>query len=123
MSRPALVAAKILQILQEKHVLSATAILGELENQETEVNKTSVYRALEKLVESGQVCKQIFSNDELVYELRDHHHDHLVCLRCNSIESVKCETKTATKIKGFLVEHHHTTFFGTCKKCLSLPVK
>ena len=123
MSRPALVGAKILEILHEKHILSATSLILELERLETGVNKTSVYRALEKLVQNGQVCKQVFTNDELVYELRTHHHDHLVCLRCNSVESVRCETKVAKKVKGFIVDHHHTTFFGTCKKCACLLVK
>lgn len=117
MGRPALVSHKILEVLEERHALSAPDLLVALGQTGTQVNKTSVYRALEKLTEDGIVCKQTLSGETLVYELRDHHHDHLVCEKCGTVQKIPCLTKVPNSIEGFAVHHHHTTFFGECKGC------
>ena len=117
MSRPATVQPAILSLLEKQHILSALQISAELEKSGHDVNKTTVYRALEKLQESGQVCKQIFGNDQLMYELRTAHHDHLVCESCGKVETTNCVNSTPPKIHGFQVSHHHMTIFGKCRAC------
>lgn len=117
MGRPALLAGHITQILQTQHVLTAPAILMALEADGVSVNKTSVYRALEKLESDGAVCKQTLTGEDIVYELRAEHHDHLVCEVCGSVEKIECLTTTPAVVNGFTIHHHHTTLFGKCKKC------
>ncbi|MEP7166842.1 MAG: transcriptional repressor [Candidatus Woesebacteria bacterium] len=112
MSRPATVQPAILLALEKHHILSPNDLQKSLS-----VNKTTIYRALEKLVESGKICKQVFRDDQLMYELRDSHHDHLVCETCGKVEAISCVTNTPHKIKDFAVNHHHTTLFGTCSNC------
>lgn len=117
MGRPALLSAQIITVLQSLHVLSAPDLLTQLEARGVSVNKTSVYRALEKLSEDGILCKQTLTGQTIVYELRESHHDHLVCERCGSIQKIQCVTDSPTKIEGFEVHHHHTTLFGVCHTC------
>lgn len=117
MARPAVIGEKICSLLRTHHLLSAVAIVELLKNQEGSVNKTTVYRALEKLSGAGLVCKQTLGKDEIVYEIRDHHHDHIVCTHCGKTQSIACATKTAKNVEGFSIDHHHTTFFGLCNSC------
>lgn len=117
MARPARIGEKIATLLREKHLLSAVAILEELQKLDVIVNKTSVYRALEKLSHDGIVCKQTFGGDVVMYEIRDHHHDHLVCTHCGKTQSITCATKLSKNLDGFSIDHHHTTFFGLCSLC------
>lgn len=117
MGRPALLSAHILSILENRHLLSAPDILGELEKNGIIVNKTSVYRALEKLTTDNLICKQTVAGETLVYELREAHHDHLVCEKCGKITKVPCLTNPPQDVGGFQVHHHHTTFFGLCHTC------
>lgn len=117
MSRPATVQPAIISLLEKQHVLSASQIAAHLEKSGQDVNKTTIYRALEKLLESGTVCKQVFGDDLLMYELRHDHHDHLVCETCGTVETTDCITTTPKKIGGFQVNHHHTTIFGQCSEC------
>lgn len=107
----------ILEILTENHLLSAPQILEKMSEQGQKVNKTSVYRALEKLLASGTICKQVFGEDTLLYELRNSHHDHLVCENCHTIQAVECTTQPHITATNFTVSHHHMTVFGTCENC------
>lgn len=117
MGRPAVVSQKILDILEQKHALSASDILMALGQVGTQVNKTSIYRALEKLTSDGIVCRQTLVGETVVYELREHHHDHLVCEKCGLVQKIPCLTKSPPTIQGFEVHHHHTTIFGLCPNC------
>jgi Fe2+ or Zn2+ uptake regulation protein len=107
----------IIQLLSDHHLLSAPSILEKMTSQGHAVNKTSVYRALEKLLASGTICKQIFSEDVLLYELRNSHHDHLVCESCGKVEASPCSTEKEIIVHNFTVSHHHLTIFGTCADC------
>lgn len=103
---------------RKQHILSAKEIQTKLEKQIPDLNKTTVYRALDKLMEEGKVCRQIFGDDRLMYELRDdHHHDHLVCENCSKVEQIPCQTDRKGVMQGFQINHHHTTLFGICKIC------
>lgn len=106
----------ITQILEEKHTLTGPEIVTELDERGQSVNKTSVYRAIEKMLTDGVLCRHSFSDTVVSYELRDHHHDHAVCEHCGKVQVVECSTHHP-KIAGFLVEHHHATYFGLCAKC------
>lgn len=110
-------AATIFSLLQEKHLLSAKAIAELVNHRGHRYNKTSVYRALDRLLEEGVVCRHYFANDEAGYELREHHHAHLVCTRCGMVTTSRCAYAHPTKIGTFTVNHHHLTLFGVCQTC------
>lgn len=110
----------ITELLKQYHLLSAPQILEKMIESGQKVNKTSIYRAIEKLLAAGTICKQILGQDILLYELRDDHHDHLVCESCGKIQAVACTTPTAITEVDFTVSHHHMTVFGLCADCSKL---
>ncbi len=110
----------IVELLGKHHLLSAHQILEQLLVQKRHFNKTSVYRALEQLVVAELVCPQHFLEAETVYELRAHHHTHLVCEQCGSVKAADCKFSEPKNIDGFQVTHHHVTLMGLCQNCAVL---
>ncbi len=117
MARPDKISLKIAQILQRNHTLSAPEIVEKLKQLGEECNKTSVYRALERMSDREEVCRHMFGGQTATYELRSHHHDHLVCTVCGQIQEIPCLTQLPREVADFQVEHHHLTLFGTCASC------
>lgn len=118
MARTAILPKKILTLLEKNHFLTVGQIIVALAQSGKTYNKTSVYRALEKLMADGLVCKESFGESESMYELRTQHHDHAVCTNCEKIVAVECQSHSEKKIPGFTVDHHHTTLYGTCTDCV-----
>jgi Fur family ferric uptake transcriptional regulator len=87
------------------------------------VNKTTVYRQIEKLLESGQILEIELGDGKKRYEIKDDkHHHHLVCRNCGSLEDIHlsedvllAEVNNQSKFK---VEHHSLEFFGLCVNCI-----
>jgi Fe2+ or Zn2+ uptake regulation protein len=117
MPRPDKSSQYILDLLEEYHALTAPEIVEKLEEKGQEFNKTSIYRAIERLQENGHICRYMFGGTTVVYERRDHHHDHLVCNVCSKVETVPCSVDIPQEINGFRVDHHHLTMFGVCAGC------
>jgi len=106
--------------------LSVLSINEILEAENVHVNKTTIYRELEFLLERKLITSIQFNEDKKRYELiRDHHH-HLVCDQCGNIEEVKIkaledlfgEIETQLRdLKKFKLVNHSLEFFGVCKEC------
>ena len=96
---------QILNLLAEHHLLTAPDILQKLEDVDHPYNKTSVYRAIDKLLNDDQICRLSFGTNEILYELRNHHHDHLVCSNCGSVEAAHCHVEYG-ELGGFKPDHH-----------------
>ena len=114
----------LLEALQgEPHPISVDDLQKKLSKK---LNRVSVYRALEDLVEASLVRRIDISKDHALYEMsvgRKHHH-HAVCTSCGHIEDISgCHTQELMKearrgAKGFSrIEDHSLEFFGICKKC------
>lgn len=117
MSRPQVLAQEIIGLLTEHHLLSSRSLLQKLLQVGKKYNKTSVYRALETLAEQGTICSHDFTGKETLYELRDHHHDHVVCSLCGTVAEAPCSVSSPQRMRGFKIDHHHVTYFGTCPEC------
>lgn len=109
-------------ILSKKHLLTAVEILDELSSRGFDYNKTSVYRALEKMLKEEIICRQGLGTPEIYYELRNDSHDHMICTKCSKLSKIS-EIKLPDDLGGFTVEHHHLTVYGICADCqqLGLP--
>lgn len=118
MARTAVLPQKIEELLKQHHLLSANEIITRLAQAEKKYNKTSIYRALEKLEQTGKICKENFGDSEALYELRAKHHDHAICTNCDSILAVQCTNHILKHIPGFQPDHHHTTIYGLCQSCV-----
>lgn len=117
MSREPKLAQRIVRLLATKHLLSAGEILNTLNAGEKQWNKTSVYRALDRLVENGDVCQHYFHDSQAVYELSSHHHAHVFCKNCGIVVIAECDYAEEPKVKNFQIDHHHLTLIGICQKC------
>lgn len=111
--------------LLDKTPLSVRDILYELQKVRIMVNKTTVYRELEKLQTRGIIDVVRLKDRKQYYELasREHHH-HLICLSCERVEDVDmdeakllAEEETVNRERGFIVLRHSLEFFGLCKGC------
>ena len=117
MPRTSIIPEKIVELLNKNHLLSVAKMQEIFESSGENYNKTSIYRSLEKLIENGEICKQNFSEQEAVYELRNNHHDHAVCTNCEKIVAVECESHLKKNVSGFNIDHHHTTLYDLCDNC------
>lgn len=117
MPRKPRLAQKIEGLFADRHLLSASDIVRLLKKSADSYNKTSVYRALDQLLEKGILCQQYFTDGQALYELREDHHTHMVCKNCQKILVADCDYHPSQKIKNFTVEHHHVTLVGLCDDC------
>jgi len=113
---PQTVGRTIQDLLAEHHLLTAPQLVEFLDQKGQKVNKTSVYRALDKLLAANLVCKLNLLGNELHYELQTEHHDHLVCLNCGKVIATECQLQFQAPA-NFKVDHHHLTVFGWCEEC------
>jgi len=107
--------------------LSAPQILLTLGRMSLVVNKTTVYRELERLEKIGIVRGVWFQDRKQYYELadRDHHH-HFVCTLCDNITDIEInESGILAKAErigrrlGFHITTHAVEFYGQCTACVS----
>ena len=107
-----------------KKPLSAKEILAILKRKGLSVNKTTVYRELQFLIDEGFLKKIHLNPEETSYEPEELiHHHHLVCEVCGRIDSItdclaeKFEDKVFKK-KGFKIKKHNLEFYGACSRCI-----
>lgn len=111
--------------LQSRTPLSVPELLVKLKKSGVVVNKTTVYRELERLEALNLVRSVKLAPRRASYELatREHHH-HLVCVSCETVEDIDIaeseltrEEKKVKAEKQFTVLRHSLEFFGLCQKC------
>lgn len=107
----------LINLLKTEHLLSVAEILTLLAKNGKKYNKTSVYRALDQLLEEDLVCRYYFNEAQASYELREEHHTHLLCNKCGRVDSVECDYAQPAMAKGFAIDHHHLTLIGVCGEC------
>lgn len=105
--------------------LDAQALQDFLAAQGQVVNKTTVYRELQFLLDRGVLVEVNFGDAKRRYEIAGlPHHHHLICTKCQSVQDIFVEqdlSKLEQKItaeKSFQIHSHSLEFFGLCKACL-----
>lgn len=93
-----------------------------------DVNKTTVYRNLDKMVEKGQLAKhKSMISDGFIYQVtgEENHcteHMHFQCCKCGSVVHLD-DKKTSEYLKsvsadlGFEIDLKLSSFNGICQKC------
>ena len=106
---------------KEKHT-NVQEISAYLRSEGTPVGTATIYRQLDRLVESGNVrkfvidgktgaCYQYIENEK---ECREHFH--LKCLSCGKLIHLSCGQLIG--INRHIAEHHgFTVFYGKCAEC------
>lgn len=109
------------------HGCTVPQLLAVLAKKKITPNKTTLYRQLASLVESG--CMQSVqvggaTRFELVADGRGHHH-HFVCTRCERatelpltrVESELEKVESDLRARGFQPRQHALEIFGLCSMC------
>lgn len=109
----------------EKH-FSAEDVYFALVSKGEKIGRTTVYRQLDKLVETGKVRKFIVGeNDACCYQYNDehcHNHYHLKCSGCGRLIHTECDfldklSKHIFDDHQFAIDGSKTVLYGTCKSC------
>lgn len=105
--------------------INITDIKLALENLDTKVNRTTIYRELDFLLKEKVIQEIELGENKKRYELlsEDNHHHHIICINCKKIEDVELHTDlskeeaTIDKEKNFKTLNHSLEFFGLCSNC------
>jgi Fur family ferric uptake transcriptional regulator len=112
----------------KEHSFSAYDVNEYMWNKGINVNITTIYRNLDKLIEEGAVTKYKTSEDGFCryqYALPDakcESHIHMQCRECGKILHLEChfmeEIKTHLyEYHGFELECHGSVLMGLCREC------
>ena len=93
------------------------------------VGKTTVYRRVDKLVQSGEVRKFTAERGQsATFQLMEHHHNcedhlHLKCVRCGKFIHLECDVMAGVnehilEHHGFRVDNTKSLLFGLCSDCM-----
>ena len=79
----------------------------------------TVYREVNRLLESNDIKTVSIPGDPPRYEQAQHHHHHFKCQSCDKVYELEGCSTTLNKMvpKGFKTINHDLTFFGLCKIC------
>lgn len=99
------------------------AVYAQVQRYSTAVNRATVYRNLEFLLQLGLVTTTHLRNNQTVYELvGSAPHHHLLCQACGHMLTLEHAPvqKLFAQIErglGFKVTTNHLALFGLCKQC------
>ncbi|MEN8253354.1 MAG: Fur family transcriptional regulator [Patescibacteria group bacterium] len=115
---------EIVRIFSKSSVpLSAKQIEKIFSKKKFAVNKATIYRELQFLLQNNYLIKVYLHPNEISYEsAKLEHHHHLVCNDCGSVDDTSncVDGKLENYIykeKGFKIEKHILEFYGTCAQC------
>lgn len=116
---------KILEILSqgENRHLSAEDVYKALVESGEDIGLATVYRVLTQFEGAGIVQRHYFEGNQSVFELAEgDHHDHMVCLKCGSIEEfyddvIEQRQEQVAAGRGFEVTDHSLILYGHCRQC------
>jgi len=116
---------KIMRILLtsgERHVSAEDVYRLLLANNE-EIGLATVYRVLTQFEGAGLVTRHHFESGHSVFELSpEHHHDHIVCIKCGHVEEfadpdIEARQSEIAKRLGFELTDHDLNMYGICADC------
>ena len=122
---------KIMDIMRQSGgvPLSVPQIEGKLQEGGSPLNKTTIYRYLDKLEDSGDVVK--YAGDEgrkALFQLVDRkrrcdQHLHLKCVECGALLHLDGPTMSTLAEQvytehGFMIQCRNSVIYGLCQECL-----
>ena len=99
-------------------------VLAMARSQDPKVGYATVYRTMKLLVECGLANERNFGDAVTRFEIarQDHHHDHLICIRCKRIvefedHDIETHQEALAKRHGFRLVSHKHELYGLCSDC------
>ena len=111
-----------------EHSFTAAELSDFLKNSGLDVNKTTIYRNLDKLTENGTLIKhKSQTRDGFIYQKASadgtcHEHIHFQCTKCGSVVHLSDEKttdylKSISETLGLEIDTSASTLNGLCPKC------
>lgn len=115
----------VVEVLRELNAFaSAKDIHLALQQRQTAVGLTTVYRTLQSLVDINAVDALHMPSGETLYRHCEtkHHHHHLVCTMCGRTEEIdggpiESWAKQMATSHGYELTGHEAEIFGICAHC------
>lgn len=115
---------------KDKHT-SAQEIDNYLRSVGSPVGMATIYRQLDRLVESGTVRKFVIDGKTsacyqyIENEKECHEHFHLKCRSCGKLIHLSCNrlmdiNNHIAQHHGFIIDPSQTVFYGSCSDCIGL---
>ena len=101
-------------------------IYGKITSTGEKIGKVTVYRQVEKLLETGTIRKFTDNRNGAYYKLVERHdcdsHLHLKCVKCGDITHLDCDKmgsmfRHINKEHNFKVDLSKTVLYGLCNNC------
>lgn len=111
------------EIVHHPSHLTADEVYNLIQSRSRAINRATVYRTLDLLVEEGLVTRSDFGQGETVYAVDKHGpHLHLVCRRCGKVTAaehtfVEPLEERLRESYGFDPDFNHLAIFGLCSQC------
>ncbi len=114
----------ILELLEGKqHHFSPQEVYDRIKTRLPAVNRSTVYRSLERLVAQGTLSVSDIGTGSLVYEwVGNGPHHHLVCQRCHQVillsnDEVADFFGKVEQESQFKIVTNHLILYGICPRC------
>jgi Fur family ferric uptake transcriptional regulator len=118
----------IINLLKKtKKPIDVGEIIEKLNKMKIKIDRVTVFRNINLLVEKKVIEKVEFDEGKYRYELSSlAHHHHLVCVDCKKVIDIKTDklhekiddlSKQVNTQHNFVIEKHRLEFFGKCKTC------
>lgn len=95
----------------------------EIRQSEPTLGRATVYRSVEKLVNTGLLNRVEFADGSHHYRVcGDAHHHHLTCTRCHRVVEIDIclpieQLSAISNQTDFVIEGHSLSLFGRCATC------
>ena len=105
--------------------LTAEDIIDHVQRKMPGVNKSTIYRTLELLEDSGCVVRSESDDHFIYHHTEEGHHHHLICKKCG--KTISCDDKLFSRVEkslsnkyGFQVSFRHMVINGLCDTCKNI---
>jgi Fe2+ or Zn2+ uptake regulation protein len=101
--------------------IAAQEIIDEIARDRPAINKSTVYRFINTLIESELLVTIALPGRALLYELRDRDaHHHFTCEECHEVTCLKAARMRLNRMvpDGYSVSPQHLVLSGRCPKCV-----
>jgi Fe2+ or Zn2+ uptake regulation protein len=115
--------ATLCLLLSATKPLSAAELLVLLKEQGLAVNRTTIYRELNFLMNHNLLKEVRLIGEPSLFELQLEHCHHLVCLKCHAVKKItlcnhlESQEQQIMKNEKFKISDHSLEFYGLCHLC------
>jgi Fur family transcriptional regulator, ferric uptake regulator len=122
-TRPRELLLDIFSTMPQGHHISAQELRDRIITEGGEVSLSTIYRALERLSEQGEIRSIMSARGQLWESVSgEEHHDHLICTKCGLTIEFHDDLlsgfgQSVAERKGYIYQESRFDIFGFCKDC------